>query len=140
MGWLTYRNVYIPEEDKLQIGFLKNKYYLDELYDLLFVKPAYWVAETLVYEWIDQGVIDGILHLFGPVTDKVGSFIRKYIDLLIVNQAVGDGSYKVTWWFGRNLRGVQTGRIQQYLMFALVIFMLVGAALYFYFKYFRLVA
>jgi hypothetical protein len=53
---------------------------------------------------------------------------------------VGDGSYKVTWWFGRNLRGVQTGRIQQYLMFALVIFMLVGAALYFYFRYFRLVA
>jgi LPXTG-motif cell wall-anchored protein len=38
------------------------------------------------------------------------------------------------------LRGVQTGRIQQYLMFALVLFMLVGAALFFYFRYFRLVA
>ena len=139
-GWLVYRNVQTPAQDKLQIPLLKNNYYFDEAYDFLFVKPAYWISETLVYKWIDQGVIDGILHVFGPVTDKIGSFIRKYIDLLIVNEAVGDGSYKVTWWFGRNLRGVQTGRIQQYLMFALVIFMLVGAGLYFYFKYFRLVA
>jgi NADH-quinone oxidoreductase subunit L len=139
-GWLVYRNIQTPAQDKLQFPLLKNKYYFDEAYDFLFVKPAYWIAETLVYKWMDQRLIDGILHIFGPVTDKIGSFIRKYIDLLIVNQAVGDGSYKVTWWFGRNLRGVQTGRIQQYLMFALVIFMLVGAALYFYFKYFRLVA
>ena len=139
-GWLAYRNVNSVGEDKLQIPLLKNKYYFDEAYDFLFVKPAYWVAETLVSRWMDQGLIDGILHIFGPVTDKIGSFIRKYIDLLIVNEAVGDGSYKVTWWFGRNLRGVQTGRIQQYLMFALVVFMLVGAALYFYFRYFRQLA
>jgi len=139
-GWLAYRNVNSVGEDKLQIPLLKNKYYFDEAYDFLFVKPAYWVAETLVSRWMDQGLIDGILHIFGPVTDKIGSFIRKYIDLLIVNEAVGDGSYKVTWWFGRNLRTVQTGRIQQYLMFALVVFMLVGAALYFYFRYFRQLA
>jgi len=139
-GWLVYRNVNSVSEDKLQIPLLKNKYYFDEAYDFLFVKPAYWVAETLVSRWMDQGLIDGILHIFGPVTDKIGSFIRKYIDLLIVNEAVGDGSYKVTWWFGRNLRTVQTGRIQQYLMFALFVFMLVGAALYFYFRYFRQLA
>src|SRR5688572_23095567 len=138
-GWLVYRNVNSAAADRLQIPLLKNKYYFDEAYDFLLVKPAYWFAETFVYKWIDQGLIDSILHLFGPLTDKIGSFIRKYIDLLIVNDA-GDGSYKATWWFGRNLRGVQTGRIQQYLMFALAIFMLVGAALYFYFRYFRLVA
>jgi NADH-quinone oxidoreductase subunit L len=139
-GWLVYRNVNSTAEDRLQISLLKNKYYFDEAYDFVFVKPAYWFAETFVYKWVDQGLIDSILHAFGPVTDKIGSFTRKYIDLLIVNDTVGDGSYKATWWFGRNLRGVQTGRIQQYLMFALVIFMLVGAALYFYFRYFRLVA
>jgi NADH-quinone oxidoreductase subunit L len=140
IGWLTYRNVNSPVEDRLQIPLLKNKYYFDEAYDFLFVKPAYWIAETFVSKWMDQGLIDGVLHIFGPATDRIGSFVRKYIDVLIVNQAVGDGSYKVTWWFGRNLRGVQTGRIQQYLMFALVIFMLVGAALFFYFRYFRLAA
>ena len=139
-GWLVYRNVQAPAEDRFQIPLLKNKYYFDEIYDRLFVKPAYWFAETFVSRWMDQGLIDGTLHIFGPVTDRIGSFIRKYIDLLIVNQAFGDGSYKATWWFGRSLRPVQTGRIQQYLMFALVVFILVGAALYFYFTYFRQLA
>jgi NADH-quinone oxidoreductase subunit L len=139
-GWLVYRKVQSPAEDRLQIPLLKNKYYFDEAYDTLFVRPSRWVAETFVSKWMDQGFIDSILHLFGPVTDRIGSFTRKYIDLLIVNQAIGDGSYKVTWWFGRNLRGVQTGRIQQYLMFALVVFILVGAALYFYFTFFRQLA
>ncbi|HLF75445.1 MAG TPA: hypothetical protein VI524_13905, partial [Anaerolineales bacterium] len=140
VGWLVYRNVKTPAQDRLQIPLLKNKYYFDEAYDFLFVRPSRWIAETLVSRWMDQGFIDSILHLFGPVTDRIGSFVRRYVDLLIVNQAMGDGSYKVTWWFGRSLRPVQTGRIQQYLMFALVVFMLVGAALYFYFRYFRVLA
>jgi NADH-quinone oxidoreductase subunit L len=138
LGYFVYRGVNAPVEDKLQIPLLKNKYYFDEAYDALFVKPSRWVAETFVSRWMDQGLIDSILHAFGPVTDRIGSFIRKYIDLLIVNRAVGDGTYKATWWFGRNLRPVQTGRIQQYLMFAILVFMLVGAALYFYFEYFLL--
>jgi NADH-quinone oxidoreductase subunit L len=131
-GWLTYRNVNLLGEDRFQIPLLKNKYYFDEFYDRVFVKPAYWFAENVVYKFLDQGVIDGVLHIFGPVTDNIGSFIRKYIDLLIVNETVGDGSYKVTQWFGHKLRAIQTGRIQQYLMFALVIFIAIGAALYFF--------
>jgi len=132
LGWLVYRNVNSAAEDRLQFPVLKNKYYFDEIYDRVFIKPAYWFAENVVYKFMDQTVIDGILHIFGPVTDRIGSFIRKYIDLLIVNQTLGDGSYRVTWWFGRGLRPVQTGRIQQYLMFALVVFIAIGAVLYFF--------
>ena len=44
-------------------GLLKNKYYFDEAYDFLFVKPAYWFAETFVYKWMDKGVIDSILRI-----------------------------------------------------------------------------
>jgi len=50
-GWAMYRNVNSPAEDKLQIHWLKNKWYFDEAYDFLFVKPAYWFAETFVYKW-----------------------------------------------------------------------------------------
>src|ERR1700752_1203162 len=32
VGWLTYRGVNSPAEDRLQIPLLKNKYYFDELY------------------------------------------------------------------------------------------------------------
>jgi NADH-quinone oxidoreductase subunit L len=132
VGWLVYRNVNSAVEDRLQIPLLKNKYYFDEIYDRIFVKPAYWFAENVVYKFLDQSVIDGILHSFGPATQGIGSSIRKYFDLLVINQTLGDGSYKVTQWFGNKLRVVQTGRIQQYLMFALVVFIIVGAALYFF--------
>jgi len=132
LGWLTYRNVNSPAEDRLQIPLLKNKYYFDEIYDRLFVKPAYWFAENVVYKFMDQGVIDGILHIFGPLTNGLGSFIRNYFDLPVINRFFGDGSADVTYWFGGKLRAVQTGRIQQYLMFALVVFIVIGAVLYFF--------
>jgi NADH-quinone oxidoreductase subunit L len=130
-GWLVYRNVNSPAEDRFQIPLLKNKYYFDEIYDRAFVKPAYWFAENVVYKFMDQGVIDGILHIFGPLTDRLGSFIRNYIDLPVINRFFGDGSADVTYWFGGKLRAVQTGRIQQYLMLALVVFIAIGAVLYF---------
>lgn len=132
LGWLTYRNVNSPTEDRLQIPLLKNKYYFDEFYDRVFVKPAYWFAENVVYKFMDQGVIDGILHIFGPLTDRLGSFIRNYFDLPVINRFFGDGSADVTYWFGGKLRTVQTGRIQQYLMLALVVFITIGAALFFF--------
>jgi NADH-quinone oxidoreductase subunit L len=132
LGWVTYRNVSSPAEDRFQIPLLKNKYYFDEIYDRVFVKPAYWFAENVVYKLMDQGVIDGILHVFGPITDRLGSFIRNYIDLPVINRFFGDGSAEVTYRAGDRLRVVQTGRIQQYLMLALVVFIAIGAVLYFW--------
>jgi NADH-quinone oxidoreductase subunit L len=132
LGWFVYRNVNSAVEDKLQIPLLKNKYYFDEAYDFLFVKPAYWFAENVVYRFMDQGIIDGILHAFGPITDALGSFIRNQFDLPVINRFFGDGSADVTYGAGERMRVVQTGRVQQYLMFALVIFIVIGAALYFF--------
>ena len=132
LGYFVYRNISSPTEDKLQIPLLKNKYYFDEAYDFLFVKPAYWFAENVVYKFMDQKVIDGILHLFGPGTASIGSTIRNYFDVPVINRFFGDGSADVTYWFGEKIRAIQTGRVQQYLMFALVTFIVVGAALYFF--------
>jgi NADH-quinone oxidoreductase subunit L len=131
-GWLVYRNVNSPAEDRFQIPLLKNKYYFDEIYDRAFVKPAYWFAENVVYKFLDQGVIDGILHIFGPLTDRIGSIIRNYFDLPVINRFFGDGSADVTYTAGERLRAVQTGRIQQYLMLALVVFIAIGAVIYFF--------
>lgn len=130
-GYLAYRNVKSPAEDKLQIPVLKNKWYFDELYDFLFVKPSAWVSEVFVSQWLDGRIIDGILHAFGPVTQRTGDFIRRWIDVLIINETVGDGSYKVTWWLGVNLRPIQTGRIQQYLILSLFVLLAIGGLLYF---------
>ncbi len=130
-GWLAYRNVTVPEQDKLQIPLLKNKYYIDELYNFLFVKPAYWFAETFVYQWVDKGLIDGTLHLFGKAANGIGSVIRNYFDLPVINRFFGDGTAHVTQWFGRNLRPIQSGRIQQYMLVSLIVLLAIAGLLYY---------
>ena len=131
LGYFMYRNAKSVSDDKLQFPLLKNKYYFDEAYDFLFVKPAYWFAENVVYKFMDQGVIDGILHIFGPTTGGIGSIIRNKFDVPFINHLIGDGSANITYWFGGKLRAIQTGRIQQYLMLALVVFIAIGAVLFF---------
>lgn len=131
LGWLYYRNIKSASEDIFQFPFLKNKYYIDEAYDFLFVKPLYWFAENVVYKFIDMTVINGILHIFGPTTGGIGSAIRNYFDVPIINRLIGDGSADATYWFGGKMRGIQTGRIQQYLILSLVALFVIGGLVYF---------
>jgi NADH-quinone oxidoreductase subunit L len=59
------RRPYLPEElasqQPLLYQFLLNKWYFDELYDLIFVRPAKWLGRFL-WKFGDGYVIDG----FGP--------------------------------------------------------------------------
>jgi NADH-quinone oxidoreductase subunit L len=130
VGWFVYRDIKSVEQDKLQISFLKNKYYFDELYNYVFIQPALWFSEVFVSQWMDKGFIDGILHIFGPATGGIGYAIRNYFDVPVVNKFFGDGSADVTYWFGKNLRPIQTGRIQQYLLLSLIILFVIGGLLY----------
>jgi NADH-quinone oxidoreductase subunit L len=132
VGYYMYRDVNSAAEDKLQIGFLKNKYYIDELYNAAIIKPVVWFGENVVYKFLDKTIIDGFLHSFGPATQGIGAAIRNYFDLPVINRFFGDGTADVTYAFGGKLRAIQTGRIQQYLMLTLIIFIVVGAVLYFF--------
>ncbi|HEV8305156.1 MAG TPA: NADH-quinone oxidoreductase subunit L [Gemmatimonadales bacterium] len=38
---------------------LRNKWYVDELYDLLFVRPLVWVSREVLWKRVDQGLVDG---------------------------------------------------------------------------------
>jgi len=121
LGWRVYRDVKVGEPDPLEkpLGsiytVLKNKYYFDEFYDLVFIRPATWFAETFVSQWVDRGVIDGILHAIGRGSLKLGSFLRNAIDLPIVNGAADLFSESVKR-FGNGIRIIQTGRVQAYLI------------------------
>jgi NADH-quinone oxidoreductase subunit L len=123
-GWLVYRRVRAGQADPLEkpLGFLytawRRKYWFDEAYDLLLVRPFYWFAETFAYRWIDRGLIDGILHGVAAIALRVGAFLRRYIDLPVVNgfgDLVGEGTKRA----GREFRLIQTGRVQQYLIVGL---------------------
>ena len=131
VGWLTYRSVGSAAQDRLQLPVLKNKWYVDEFYQAVFIKPSYWIAETVVAKWIDGIVIDGILHGLAAAAGRIGHGLRNYIDKPIINEAIGDGSARATGWLGRNLRPIQTGRVQNYMMLALLVLMLVGGLLFY---------
>ncbi len=121
LGWLVYRRVPAGAPDPLErpLGpiytLLRRKYYFDELYDLAVVRPAYWLAETFVSRWIDRGLIDGFLHAVGRLALRIGSALRNYIDLPIVN-GTADRLSEAVKRLGREGRALQTGRVQQYLI------------------------
>ena len=133
IGWAVYRNVTSPEQDFLQIPVLKNKWYVDEIYNVLFVKPAIWFAETFVSQWMDKGVIDGILHTLwqGHGGHWLNAPQRTLTSLSSI-RFFGDGTSRVIKWFGRSLRPTQSGRVQQYMVLSLIILLaLVGLVYYF---------
>jgi len=49
------------EAQPLLYQFLLNKWYFDELYDAIFVRPAKWIGYRL-WQRGDLGIIDGIIH------------------------------------------------------------------------------
>ena len=131
VGWLVYRNVKSVEEDKLQIKVLMNKYYFDEIYDFLFVKPAYWFAETFAYKFLDQTIIDGFLNSIGGVAQGVGRAFRKYFDAPVVNgfgDLVGESAKRI----GKTMAPIiQRGRIQFYMLASLAVAIIVAVLYYF---------
>jgi NADH-quinone oxidoreductase subunit L len=126
LGWFVYKDLPAGAPDPLEkpLGplykLLKNKYYFDELYDLIFVRPAYWISRTFTYLWLDRTIIDGVLHASARVTFSIGGFFRNYIDKPIVN-GFGDFVGESVKRIGRSARFIQTGRVQQYMVMALII-------------------
>lgn len=78
----------------------QNKYYLDELYHAVFIRPALWVAEVFTYHWLDRKLIDGILHGVGRLGLMVGHGFRELIDRPLINGA-GDAWRKEHVRLGR---------------------------------------
>jgi NADH-quinone oxidoreductase subunit L len=130
LGYLVYRNVNSAAEDKLQIPLLKNKYYFDEAYSATFVRFFNWVSEVAVI-WIDKTVIDGILHTFGKVTGWMGDKIRNWIDVPVIN-GFGDFVGYRTKDVGGAIRPMQSGRIQQYMLVAMLTIIVIGSILYYF--------
>jgi NADH-quinone oxidoreductase subunit L len=133
LGWWVYRNVKAGDPDPLKkwlrgfYAWLKNKYYVDELYEMVFIKPAIWLSETFTSVWMDRQGIDGILHGVARVFPIVGAALRNYFDLPVIN-GIGDKFGSGTNQLGHRSTVIQTGRVQQY-MIAAVIFV-VGAVVF----------
>ena len=130
-GWLVYRNVSAPAEDLLQIPLLKNKYYFDEIYAFLFVRPAVWIAEKFTSLYMDQVVIDGFLHNLARFSLFLGHAFRNYFDKPVINELIGDGTGKTVRASGSGLRKIQAGRVQYYMVVSIVILVIFAFIFYF---------
>lgn len=130
LGWLTYRNVQKAEDPLVKpLGglhtVLQNKYYIDELYAVIFYKPAHWIAETFTYQFLDKKVIDGILHAIARFGVWLGGIVRNSFDLPVINGA-GDAAATGTRGLGAFLQTLQTGKVQQYMLIAVAILSAAG--------------
>ncbi len=103
---------------------LYNKWYFDEIYDAVIIKPVLRLTDWL---WkFDGGIIDWIVNAFGRVTIWL-SDVKQWFDQHIVDGAVNGLGY-ITWAFGALLRQFQTGRVQFYgffILFGIVLMLIV---------------
>jgi NADH-quinone oxidoreductase subunit L len=65
---------------------LREKYYVDELYDRVIVRPTVWISRNVLSQGVDQGIIDKLLVTW-----------------------VGTGIPRVLGWFGSRLQSGQVG-------------------------------
>ncbi len=104
----------------------KNRYYLDDIYGDLFVKPSQWLARQVI-SFLDRGIIDAILHIIARVSTWLGD-LTKVLNLWLID-GVGDGIPIAIFNIGGWLRRMQTGRIQQYMLLVLIAAILIGIVL-----------
>ena len=139
LGYLTYRGFSSVEaKDPAQRvtgswywNVLQNRYGLDAFYQRAFITPSRWVSEVFTYQWLDKKVIDEIIEGIARFTLKLGTAVRRWIDLRVINwlgDEVGSGVRNA----GGEMRQVQTGRIQQYMLLTVLLVVVVGAV-FFYF-------
>jgi NADH:ubiquinone oxidoreductase subunit 5 (subunit L)/multisubunit Na+/H+ antiporter MnhA subunit len=92
-----------------------NKWWFDELYDYVFVRPTHAVSRFIA-QVLDRGLIDSIIHACAYTYRGLSSVVAFVGDRLIIDNTVDTFAEK-TWDLGLSLRSVQTGRLRQYVMF-----------------------
>ena len=56
---------------------LHKKYYLDQLYEVLLIKPLYWISKQLLWKTIDVRLVDGIVGSIGRGARGLGGVLNK---------------------------------------------------------------
>ena len=80
-----YKKPEVAERLVAENGFIKSihnilyhKWYVDELYDALFVRPILWIADRVFYRTIDVNIIDGIVNDVAAFLRGTGNIFRKF--------------------------------------------------------------
>lgn len=93
---------------------LEKKYYMDELYQNTFVRITTSLAS--LFKAVDKDLIDGFLHLTGFATLGLSRF-NQWIDNFFINGGFDKACTGIRGGGGK-LGRLQTGRAQDYLLYA----------------------
>ncbi len=123
LSYLTYLKQKLSAETWAnKMGFLYklslNKYYFDENYNRFLYQPFLKLSRAVAYvDWdlYDKYFING----FGRVTNIL-SRITGRMDYDGLDQTLVDGVGRSAQGLGKQLKKVQTGRLQNYMLFALI--------------------
>ena len=88
-----------------------RKWYLDEIYQVVFVNGSLLLAKIL--SAFDAYVVDGIVNGAATVT-RFFSWINGLFDAYVIDGIV-NAVANITYWAGNKFRRVQTGNINSYL-------------------------
>lgn len=69
-------------------NLLKRKYYVDEIYDALFVRPLLWLSENFFWKIFDVKIIDGTVNGSAKFFGGVASVLRRWQTGIVQNYAV----------------------------------------------------
>jgi NADH-quinone oxidoreductase subunit L len=80
----------------LPYWIIQNKYFVDEIYDFVIVRPFVWVSDRFFWKIFDVKIIDGIVNLIGSLmlgassmarTTQTG-YTRSYATAMVVGGAL----------------------------------------------------
>jgi NADH-quinone oxidoreductase subunit L len=79
--WLYIKKPEAPKQlaQKLHGAYLVlyNKYYVDELYLAVIVRPLLWISTNVLWHTVDEGIIDGTVNGVGRVARETGGELRE---------------------------------------------------------------
>jgi len=79
--WLYIKKPELPaklaESMRTPYKIIYNKYYVDEIYNALFVAPLLFISRYVLWHVIDEGLIDGIVNGSASVARATGSRLRE---------------------------------------------------------------
>lgn len=119
LAWFLYmKRRDLPAKITAKLGdvytLVLNKYYVDEGVNKTVIAGS--VATGKVLSWVDTHIVDGFVLLVGRTGKRLGA-ISGWIDRTIVDGLVNFVGL-LAQTFGTVVRLFQTGRIQQYVTFA----------------------
>jgi NADH-quinone oxidoreductase subunit L len=109
------RLVGLTERNKALRGgflFLKNKYYLDHLYENVIVRAVAHPIAKMAY-WVNQHVLDATVDGVGMGTRRAGEWVYHNVDQKVVDGAV-NGSGWAASEAGHAMQPTQSGKVSQY--------------------------